>query len=112
MIRTVIFTLVVVAAALAVGCGGTAPNANNTNINKNTAILAPNANTTPVTVPNVNPGTVNGNTAPNANMPRPPGAQMPGVEEKMRKMRESGNIATNPSAPRDVAPPPPAKKTP
>ena len=63
MKRNVIAMLIAASAVFAVACGGTAPNANNSNLNRNTAVLAPNTNMTPVVVPNVNTGTapVNGN---------------------------------------------------
>lgn len=110
MKRNVIAILIAAASVFAFACGGTAPNANNSNINKNTAILAPNTNMTPAVVPNVNVGTapVNSNkvATPNSNRPGPARP----VDEKMKVLRESGKTTTNPSAPTDTVPPPTPKK--
>lgn len=112
MKRIATFALLGITAAFAAACGGAAPNSNNSNTNRPVNMTPPNINATPVTVPNANvagPGMVNGTKAPDANYNKV-GAQTKGVEEKMRIMRESGNTATKPSAPRDVAPPPPSPR--
>jgi hypothetical protein len=115
MKRNVIAMLIAAAAVFAFACGGTAPNANNSNLNKNTAVLAPNANITPAVVPNVNIGIapVNGNktvapTGVNTNRPGPPRP----VDEKLRIMREDGKNAANARAPKDTVPPPATPKKP
>jgi hypothetical protein len=112
MKRNFIAMLIAAAAVFAVACGGAAPNSNNSNINKNTAVLAPNANMTPAVVPNVNTGIapVNGNKMAATNSNRP-GPARP-VDEKMKVLREDGKTAANASAPRDTVPPPPSPKKP
>lgn len=112
MKRNVIAMLIAAGAVFTVACGGTAPNANNSNLNRNTAILAPNANMTPAVVPNnanVNPVNVNRTaSATDVNVNRP-GPARP-VDEKMKILRESGKTVANPGAPKDTVPPPTPKK--
>jgi hypothetical protein len=114
MKRNVIAILIAAGAIFAFACGGTAPNANNSNLNKNTAILAPNANMTPAVVPNnTTAAPVNGNktAAPTGVNSNRPGPARP-VDEKLKIMREEGKTAANASAPRDTVPPPATPKKP
>jgi len=110
MKRNVIAMLIAAAAVFAAACGGTAPNANNSNTNRLTNITPPNTNMTPVVVPNINVGTgsVNGNKMAATNSNRP-GPARP-VDEKMKVLREDSKTAANASAPKDTVPPPAPKK--
>jgi|GEM_PF-2590675 len=111
MKRAVIAMLIAAGAVFAVACGGTAPNANNSNTNRPANVNSPNTNMTPVVVPNTNTGTapVNGNKVAATNSNRP-GPARP-VDEKMKVLRESGQTA-NPNAPKDTVPPPATPKKP
>jgi hypothetical protein len=113
MKRNVIAILIAASAVFAFACGGTAPNANNSNANRPASVNPPNTNMTPVVVPNNINGVapVNGNhTVAPANVTTTrPGPPRP-VDEKMRIMREEGKTTASPSAPKDSMPPPTPKK--